>query len=180
MRSVDDSRALHNELTKLGNAELGVVLKIETRAAFENLASLLLEGLKRPALGVMIARAISRSKSASGASRSCRTRSSDCVKPRMYPPFGQRKCSIRWLVVASSHASGRVVRVRHPPLAIPRCRERLVAVRGRQNDHPIRPELRTIEIAILIRKDASCACVIWNVRVEGFGFRGMEQLSRSF
>jgi len=56
VRSVDDIRALHGELAKLANAELGVVLKIETRAGFDNLASLLLEGLKRPPLGVMIAR----------------------------------------------------------------------------------------------------------------------------
>ena len=104
MRSVDDSRALHNELTKLGNAELGVVLKIETRAAFENLASLLLEGLKRPALGVMIARAISRSKSASNAWQSSRTRSSGCVKPPTCRQFGQLKCSIRWPAPASLHA----------------------------------------------------------------------------
>ncbi|HET7543725.1 MAG TPA: pyruvate kinase [Polyangiaceae bacterium] len=56
VRSVEDIRALHEELAKLGNAELGIVLKIETRAGFENLASLLLEGLRRPPLAVMIAR----------------------------------------------------------------------------------------------------------------------------
>lgn len=56
VRSVEDIRALHAELTRLGNATLGVVLKIETRAGFESLASLLLEGLRRPSLGVMIAR----------------------------------------------------------------------------------------------------------------------------
>jgi pyruvate kinase len=56
VRSVEDIRSLHEELERLGNVELGVVLKIETRAGFENLASLLLEGLRRPPLGVMIAR----------------------------------------------------------------------------------------------------------------------------
>jgi len=56
VRSVDDVRALHQELTRLGNRTLGIVLKIETRAGFENLASLLLEGLRRPPLSVMIAR----------------------------------------------------------------------------------------------------------------------------
>src|SRR6478609_1760305 len=56
VRSVEDIHALHEELAQLGNASLGVVLKIETRAGFENLASLLLEGLRRPPLGVMIAR----------------------------------------------------------------------------------------------------------------------------
>jgi len=56
VRSVEDIRALHRELARLGNSTLGVVLKIETRAGFENLASLLLEGLRRPPLSVMIAR----------------------------------------------------------------------------------------------------------------------------
>jgi len=55
-RSVEDLRALHQELARLGRSDLGVVLKIETRAGFENLASLLLEGLRHPPLSVMIAR----------------------------------------------------------------------------------------------------------------------------
>ena len=56
VRSVEDIRALHQELARLGRSDIGVVLKIETRAGFENLASLLLEGLRRPPLSVMIAR----------------------------------------------------------------------------------------------------------------------------
>jgi len=56
VRSVEDIRALHQELARLEKAGLGVVLKIETRAGFENLPNLLLEGLRRPPLGVMIAR----------------------------------------------------------------------------------------------------------------------------
>ena len=56
VRSVEDIRDLHQELARLGRADIGVVLKIETRTGFENLASLLLEGLQRPKLGVMIAR----------------------------------------------------------------------------------------------------------------------------
>lgn len=57
VRSVEDVRVLHEELARLGaSPALGVVLKIETRAGFENLASLLLEGLRRPPLSVMIAR----------------------------------------------------------------------------------------------------------------------------
>jgi pyruvate kinase len=56
VRSTEDVRALHQELSRLGNGALGIVLKIETRAGFENLASLLLEGLRRPPLAVMIAR----------------------------------------------------------------------------------------------------------------------------
>ncbi len=56
VRSVEDIRALHDELARLGSVNVGVVLKIETRAGFDNLASLLLEGLRRPPLSVMIAR----------------------------------------------------------------------------------------------------------------------------
>jgi len=56
VRSVDDVRALHAELTRLGRTDIGVTLKIETRAGFENLPALLLEGLRKPPLSVMIAR----------------------------------------------------------------------------------------------------------------------------
>ncbi|HYP99304.1 MAG TPA: pyruvate kinase [Polyangiaceae bacterium] len=56
VRSVEDIRALHQELARLEKVGLGVVLKIETRAGFENLPNLLLEGLRKPPLGVMIAR----------------------------------------------------------------------------------------------------------------------------
>jgi len=56
VRSVDDVRALHEQLATLESVGIGVILKIETRAGFENLPSLLLEGLRRPPLSVMIAR----------------------------------------------------------------------------------------------------------------------------
>jgi len=56
VRTPDDVRKLHQELGRLGRPDFGVVLKIETRAGFENLPRLLLEGLRRPNLGVMIAR----------------------------------------------------------------------------------------------------------------------------
>lgn len=52
----EDVRRLHEELDRLGRPGIGVVLKIETRAGFENLPRLLLEGLRRPPLAVMIAR----------------------------------------------------------------------------------------------------------------------------
>jgi pyruvate kinase len=55
-RKPEDVRMLHEELDRLGHPATGVVLKIETRAGFENLPRLLLEGLRRPPLGVMIAR----------------------------------------------------------------------------------------------------------------------------
>jgi pyruvate kinase len=47
---------LHDELTRLGGDRLGVVLKIETRRAFERLPQLLLTAMRRPRVGVMIAR----------------------------------------------------------------------------------------------------------------------------
>jgi pyruvate kinase len=56
VRTPDDVRRLHQELDRLGRPDIGVVLKIETRAGFENLPRLLLEGLRRPHLAVMIAR----------------------------------------------------------------------------------------------------------------------------
>jgi len=56
VRAPEDVRSLHRELARLGRPDLGVVLKIETREGFESLPRLLLEGLRRPALGVMIAR----------------------------------------------------------------------------------------------------------------------------
>jgi pyruvate kinase len=56
VRRPEDVSTLHAELDRLGRAGIGVVLKIETRAGFENLPRLLLEGLRRPPLAVMIAR----------------------------------------------------------------------------------------------------------------------------
>jgi pyruvate kinase len=51
-----DVRELRKRLNELGAGELGVVLKIETRQGFANLPGILLEALKLPACGVMIAR----------------------------------------------------------------------------------------------------------------------------
>ncbi|MBM4117513.1 pyruvate kinase, partial [bacterium] len=56
VRRPEDVAALHAELARRGGEALGVVLKIETRAAFENLPSLLLAALGRPPAGVMVAR----------------------------------------------------------------------------------------------------------------------------
>jgi len=56
VRGPNDVRALRRALDRLGRSAVGVVLKIETRAGFENLPRLLLEGLRRPPLAVMIAR----------------------------------------------------------------------------------------------------------------------------
>jgi pyruvate kinase len=56
VRTAADINALYAELDRLGSPRLGVVLKIETAAAFENLPQILLAGLKREAVGVMVAR----------------------------------------------------------------------------------------------------------------------------
>jgi pyruvate kinase len=56
VRRPADLRALREALAAVGRPDIGVVLKIETRAGFENLPRLLLEGLRHPPLGVMIAR----------------------------------------------------------------------------------------------------------------------------
>jgi pyruvate kinase len=47
---------LHGELTRFGGDRLGVVPKIETRRAFERLPQLPLTAMRRPRVGVMIAR----------------------------------------------------------------------------------------------------------------------------
>ena len=54
--SVDDVRALYQCLQELGRENVGAVLKIETKRGFSNLPAMLLEALKFPACGVMIAR----------------------------------------------------------------------------------------------------------------------------
>ena len=52
----DDVSALHQHLRKLGREDIGAILKIETKRGFANLPAILLEALKFPACGVMIAR----------------------------------------------------------------------------------------------------------------------------
>ena len=57
MRRPEDVRAAApRRSTGSAAPDIGVVLKIETSAGFENLPRLLLEGLRRPPLAVMIAR----------------------------------------------------------------------------------------------------------------------------
>jgi pyruvate kinase len=56
VRDPSDVARLIDELTRLGGDSLGVVLKIETRQAFEHLPQLLLTVLRHPHVGVMIAR----------------------------------------------------------------------------------------------------------------------------
>ena len=56
VRTPEDVKRLYQELEKLGSSDIGVVLKIENKEAFENLSLLLFEAMKRPNIGVMIAR----------------------------------------------------------------------------------------------------------------------------
>lgn len=53
---VQDVRQLLQRLSKFGERQPGVVLKIETRAGFKNLPAMLLEAMTGPSCGVMIAR----------------------------------------------------------------------------------------------------------------------------
>jgi pyruvate kinase len=56
VRDPADLRRLHTALDRHRRSPMAVILKIETREAFENLPRLLLEGMRRPPLAVMIAR----------------------------------------------------------------------------------------------------------------------------
>ena len=57
VNSAEDVRELLEELKKLDAVnKMGIILKIETQSAFNNLTSILLEGMKNYPLGVMIAR----------------------------------------------------------------------------------------------------------------------------
>ncbi|HUG40830.1 MAG TPA: pyruvate kinase, partial [Longimicrobiales bacterium] len=56
VRSAEDVRRLRQELAGVGAGSLGVILKIETVKAFQQLPAMMLEGLRGGPLGVMIAR----------------------------------------------------------------------------------------------------------------------------
>ncbi|UPW07531.1 pyruvate kinase [Gordonia terrae] len=56
VRSPEDVADLIDELGRRGAPDVGIVLKIETRAAFESLPQMLLEAMRWDAVGVMIAR----------------------------------------------------------------------------------------------------------------------------
>ena len=56
VQTPDDVDALHSALDDLDTPEVGIVLKVETAAAFRHLPELLLAAMKRKRFGVMIAR----------------------------------------------------------------------------------------------------------------------------
>jgi pyruvate kinase len=56
VRSPGDVKVLDAHLTRIGRSDLGILLKIETRKAFDNLPFLVFAATRRAAAGVMIAR----------------------------------------------------------------------------------------------------------------------------
>jgi pyruvate kinase len=56
VRKEEDVHELQRRLAELGGADLGIILKIETREGFEQLPRLLLAAMRSRAVGVMIAR----------------------------------------------------------------------------------------------------------------------------
>jgi pyruvate kinase len=52
----EDLDRLRIELARLGRPRMGIVVKVENRSAFERLPEILLAGLRRPPVGIMIAR----------------------------------------------------------------------------------------------------------------------------
>ena len=56
VKSATDVMELQKRLALLGGKNIGIVLKIETRHAFEQLANLILAAMRSPAAGIMIAR----------------------------------------------------------------------------------------------------------------------------
>lgn len=56
IRGPKDVRELYRRLAELGAERVGVVLKIETSGAFDQLPAIILAALERPSVGVMIAR----------------------------------------------------------------------------------------------------------------------------
>jgi pyruvate kinase len=56
VQRVSDVEALLSQLARLGAPHLGIVLKIETQAAFNRLPALLLAALRHPSVAVMVAR----------------------------------------------------------------------------------------------------------------------------
>lgn len=56
VRKASDVLALQRKLEEYGKSDIGLVLKIENRDAFENLPELLITAMRNPNIGVMIAR----------------------------------------------------------------------------------------------------------------------------
>ncbi len=56
VRTTSDVELLQKELEKRGRPDMGIIIKIENKEAFENLPGLILQAMKSPSIGVMTAR----------------------------------------------------------------------------------------------------------------------------
>jgi pyruvate kinase len=56
VHTASDLEALRTQLARLGRPRMGIIVKVETRRAFEELPGILLGALRQPPVGVMIAR----------------------------------------------------------------------------------------------------------------------------
>ncbi|MCI4368110.1 MAG: pyruvate kinase [Thermoplasmata archaeon] len=56
VHTASDLSKLREELSRLGRPQMGIVVKVETRRAFDELPSILFAALKEPPVGIMIAR----------------------------------------------------------------------------------------------------------------------------
>lgn len=104
VRSAADVYELEVQLARVGGQHLGIVLKIETRRAFEQLPNLLLAAMRTPRDGVMIARGDLAIECGYPGWRKCRRRSSGFAKRRTCRSSGPRKSWRVWPSKASRHA----------------------------------------------------------------------------
>ena len=56
VQRAEDVLGLQEKLEELGRPDMGIVLKIETKHAFDELPNLIFEAMKSPAIGIMVAR----------------------------------------------------------------------------------------------------------------------------
>lgn len=96
VRSPDDVDEVRRHLATIGGHDLGLLLKIETAAAFDRLPDILLRAMRARLVGVMIARGTWPSKPATGASPRSRRRSSGCARRRGYPSSGPPRSWTAW------------------------------------------------------------------------------------
>ena len=96
VRTESDIYDLQSRLQKLGAENVGIILKIETRQAFEQLPSLLLAAMRSARVGVMIARGDLAVECGFSGSRKCRKRFSGFAKRHTFRSFGQLRYSSRW------------------------------------------------------------------------------------
>src|SRR5437762_9795613 len=75
VRRPADVTASESELARLNGSKMGIMLKIETRSAFEHLPALLLQAMRGGKVGVMIARGDLAVESDGNAWRRCRKNS---------------------------------------------------------------------------------------------------------